>query len=327
MADLLFGLQVATQAAFVLLALAALIDWIRRRDSRRSHLAGAFGSLAAVIVISPYLGRGGQLDQVLTDVAVVLFLLSGFSLLMFRDSFIPLGTATRRAVGIVIVAVAVLAIVAQLPSDPQQRHGPLQSIALVAVLLTWVACVLEPIFRLLQVSNHRPAVECSRLRALSFGYAALAAEVIIGTLAGSATRTPFFMLGTDLVTLAIVPILYVSFSPPTWLRWIWRQPEEDAVRNALHDLLLFSPDRATLAQRALGWAKRLVGGAGAFIVDSDGTILAAQDMTLDEAKAIAAGAPARPPINASLLSTRPAGTLSIPLHLQQGDGAMIILSG
>ena len=326
MANLLLGLQIATQAAFVLLALAALIDWARHRDSRRSHLAVAFCSLAALIVMSSALGQAGPLNQVLTDIVAVVFLLSGYALLMFRDSFIPLGATTRRVVTIAIVAVGVFAAVTQLPADPAQRSGPLHSIALAAVLVTWSLCVLEPSLRLWVASNHRPAVECARLRALSIGYVALAAEIIVATLAGSAADHPIFVLVTDLVTLAIVPLLYVSFSPPTRLRWLWRQPEEDAFRNALHDLLLFSPDRATLADRALGWAMRLVGGAGAFIVDSDGSILAAQDMTLDEARATAgAAAPSekRPPGGPLM----PASRLSIPLHLEQGDGAMIILSG
>lgn len=327
MANLLLILERATQAAFVLLALAALVDWIRHRDRRRGQLALAFGSLAALIVIAPTLGLAGAFNPVLTDVALVVFLLSGYALLMFRDSFIPLSTATRRAVPMAIAAVAVLGMVAQLQPDPQQRHGPLQSVALIAVMVTWSLCVLEPIVRLWLSSVNRPSVECARLRALSLGYAALAAEIIVGTLAGSAVRQPNFALATAIVTLAIVPLLFVSFSPPAWLRWLWRQPEEDAFRNALHDLLLFSPDRAVLADRALGWAMRLVGGAGAFIVDSDGSILAAQMMTLEEAQAVAAGSAVAPPKVLDRVSSRAVSRLTVPLHLQKGEGAMIILSG
>jgi signal transduction histidine kinase len=326
-ADLLLGLQLATAAAFVLLALAGLIDWVRHRDSRRTHLALAFGSLAALILIAPTLGQAGSFNQALTDVTLVVFLLSGYALLMFRDSFIPLGAATRRNVTIAIAAVAVFGIVVQLPADPQQRHGPIQFIALGAVLVTWSLCVLEPIVRLWLSSIGRPAVERARLRALSLGYAALAAEVIIGTVAGSLAQHPYFSLATGLVTLAIVPLLYFSFSPPTWLRWVWRQPEENAFRNALHDLLLYSPDRATLAHRALGWALRLVGGAGAFIVDSDGSILAAQVMTMEEARALAVAAPPPSGQDFGQTSARAVSKLAIPLHLQDGEGAMIILSG
>jgi len=257
----------------------------------------------------------------------VVFLISGYSLLMFRDSFIPIRAATRRAVRIAIVAVAALAIVARLTTDPQQPPTPFQSIAAAAVLVAWGLCIIEPIVRLWLASIHRPAVESARLRALCLGYAALLAEVLVGTLGGSLARHPYYALATGVVTLAFVPLLYVSFSPPGWLRWLWRQPEEDAFRSALHDLLQYSPDRATLAQRALGWATRLVGGAGALIVDSDGSVLASQGMTQDEAKVVVAGGAVHSLKGDGGLSFWPATRVSVPLNLQQGEGSMIIISG
>ncbi len=321
MAGLLLVLQLAIAAAFVLLTLAAVVDWVRHRQSRRIHLALAFGSLTALILLAPVVGHIGPLNQALTDATLLILLLSGYELLMFRASFIPLGRSTLLAVRVAIVAVALLAIAAQLSSNPQQRHSTLQGIAVAAILIAWGLCILEPTFRFWLASNRRPAVESARLRALSLGYAALLAEVVVSTFAGSAARHPYFMLATDLVTLAIVPLLYVSFSPPNWLRWLWRQPEEDAFRNALHDLLLHSPDRATLAHRALGWATRLVGGAGAVIVDADGSILAARGLTAEQAQQVVAA-------TTTTLTGRPKTTrLSIPLHLQQGEGSMVVLSG
>jgi signal transduction histidine kinase len=321
--DLLFVLQIAIEVAFVVLALVALVDWLNHRDSRRGHLALAFGALTALILMAPAVGRAGPLNQPLTDVALLVFLLSGYALLMFRASFIPFRPAALLAVRIAIAAVAVLSVAAQLSSDSQQPQSPLQAIAAAAVLIAWSLCVLEPIFRFWLASIRRPAVESARLRALSLGYAGLLAEIGVSTVAGSSARHPYFVLATDLVTLLIVPLLYVSFLPPNWLRWLWRQPEEDAFRNGLHDLLLYSPDRATLAHRALGWATRLVGAAGAVIVDADGSILAARDLTADQAEEVVAGASVPVRVGASRLKTR----LVIPLHLQQGEGSMIMLSG
>jgi signal transduction histidine kinase len=326
MADVLVGLQWATDAAFALLTLAAVIDWTRHRDTRSGYLALAFGSLTALILMSPVVGHIGAFDQLLTDIAVLTFLLSGYALLMFRDALIPLGTA-KRWVTVGIVVVALLALAAQFPSDPQQRLGPLQTLAAGAVLITWGLCIVEPIFRMWVTSIRRRAVESARLRSLSLGYAALIAEIGVATIAGSAAHTPNFRLFTGLVTLAIVPLLYVSFSPPVWLRRIWREPEEEAFRNALHDLLLYSPDRQTLAQRALAWATRLVGGASAVIVDVDGSVLAARDMTPAEAEAIAvqvnAGAGG---INTNP-SDLPATRLTTALHLRQGEGCLVIVAG
>jgi signal transduction histidine kinase len=325
-ANLLFGLQIATDVAFVLLTVAATADWVRHRDPRRSHLALAFGSLTALILTAPALGSAGAYNPLLSDLARAIFLVSGYALLMFRDSFIPLGAGKRRAVRIAILAVAVFVIAVQLPSD-QRKLQPIQTIAVFAVLITWALCIFEPILRLWIASIHRPAVESARLRALCLGYAALLAEVGVGTLDSSLAHHPYYALATAVLTLAIVPVLYVSFSPPGWLRWVWRQAEEDAFRSALNELLLFSPDRATFAQRALTWATRLVGGAGALIVDSDGSVLASQDITPDEASAVAAGRAVPWHTPESGTSFRSASRVVIPLPLQQGEAAIIIVSG
>ena len=322
MTNVLVGLQSATEAAFILLTLAAVIDWTRHRDTRSGHLALAFGSLTALILIVPLVGHAGPYNQLLTDVGLLIFLFSGYALLMFRDALIPSGAA-RRWVTIGIAAVAALAFVAQFPSDPQRLLTPFQSIAGGAVLITWAICIVEPIVRMWLTSRHRRAVESARLRALSLGYAALIAEVGVAAFAGSTARHQYFVVATDLITLAIVPLLYVSFSPPSWLRRIWREPEEDAFRNALHDLLLYSPDRPTMAQRALGWAIRLVGGASAMIIDADGSILAARDMTLEEAEAMAAG----PAAGNAPLPAQPASRITTLLHLRQGEGRMVIMAG
>jgi signal transduction histidine kinase len=320
MSGLLSVLDWAIRAAFVLLTLAAAADWIRHRDRRHAYLALAFGSLMTVVLISAALGGSGLLGQLLTDIELVVFLLSGYALLMFRDSFIPLGRVMRRAVMIGIVAVAAVGVASQLSADPQAQHSPLQAAVTVVVLLTWALCVLEPTLRMWRASLGRPAVERARLRAVSLGYAALVAEVLAVSLAGSTARNQTFTLVTNLVTLAIVPLLYVSFLPPSWLRWLWRQPEEDEFRKSLHDLLLYSPDRATLAQRALVWATRLVGGAEALIVDADGSMLASRGMSPERAAELVSGGQ---PESRSGRAT----TLVIPLRLQQGDGRMVIVSG
>jgi len=319
MSGLLSVLDWAIRAAFVLLTLAAVADWIRHRDRRHAYLALAFGSLMALVVVSALSGTG-VLAQVLTDIDLVVFLLSGYALLMFRDSFISLARRKRRAVTIGILVVAAVGVAAQLSADPRAQQSPLQAAITVLVLLTWALCVLEPTLRMWRASRGRPAVERARLRAVSLGYAALVAEVLVVSFAGTAAQNQTFTLVTSLVTLAIVPLLYVSFLPPSWLRWLWRQPEEDEFRKSLHDLLLYSPDRATLAQRALVWATRLVGGAEALIVDADGTMLASRGMTDDRAAELVANA--QPEVN-----SRRATTLVIPLHLQQGDGRMVIVSG
>jgi signal transduction histidine kinase len=325
MPDLLLVLQLAIEVAFGLLAVTTAVSWIRQPDRRHGYLALALGSLALLILIAPVLGGSGASAQALTDLALVLFLLSGYALVMFRDSFVPISTNTHRWITAGIALVGAFGIATQLPADPQHLHGPLQSTAVAAVLVAWTLCILEPITRFWIAASGRRAVEAARLRALSLGYAGIYFVVMIGTFGVSLGQVG--TLVADLITLAVVPMLYVSFAPPAWLRRFWRQPEEDQFRSALHDLLLHSPDRQTLANRALGWAQRLVGGESAFVIDSDRSILAARGVAADEAEQIA--------MRNDFLSVAGQGhqpwrkdhMLIVPLDLEKGRGAIVIASG
>ena len=320
-------MPLAIEVAFVLLSVATVADWLTHRERRRGYLAVAFGSLTLLVLLAPSLSQPGVNGQLLTDLGVLLFLLSGWALLMFRDSFISLGAGTKRFVAVVIVLVAAFAIFVQLPTDTGLPHAPLQTFALAALLTTWGICVVEPIVTLWLASRGRPTVEGARMRALSLGYAGLVAVIMFGTLGGSLVRNPAAEIALDLVALAIVPMLFFSFYPPTWLRRMWSQPEEEELRQGLHSLLTFSPDRATQARRALEWATRLVGGAGAVIIDSDSTILASQALSEDEAKDIAAAAAASSGPGVVRSPRRGQTTLVIPLDFQQGPGAMVIVAG
>jgi signal transduction histidine kinase len=325
MTELLLVLQLAVALAFGALAVRSTASWIRQTDRRHGYLALALGSLALVILISPLLGGAGSEPQVLTDLALVLFLVSGYALLMFRDSLVPFSSRTRRLIAAVVGLVAVFGIVVQVPAEPQRPHGPLQIIALIAVLVVWSLCILEPIVRFWQSAKGRHSVEAARLRALSGGYAGILLVVIIGTI-GSGVG-PGWTLLTDVITLAVVPILYVSFAPPAWLRRMWREPEEGQFRSGLHDLLLYSPDRATLAGRALSWAQRLVGGEGAFVVDSDGSVLAARGLEPAQATEIALEHDFLSAVKHGQEPWRKEHMLVVPLDLQIGPGAIIIISG
>ena len=325
MGELLLALQLAIAIAFGFLAAKAAASWVRQPDRRHGYLALALSSLALLILIAPIVGGSGPEAQVLADIVLVVFLLSGYGLLMFRDSFVPMAPLTRGLVTAGIAAVGAFGIVAQLPAEPQRSHGLLQSVAITAVLVVWVLCILEPIIRFWIAARGRHAVEAVRLRALSLGYAGIVFVVMLGTFGrGLGVVTS---LVTDLITLAVVPFLYVSLAPPAWLRRFWRQPEEDEFRSALHDLLLYSPDRQTLAHRALGWARRLVGGEGAFVIDSDRSILAADGVEVGEAEEIAKRNDFLSVTGQGHEPWRKDHMLIVPLNLQRGRGAIVIVSG
>ncbi|MHB8613061.1 MAG: sensor histidine kinase [Candidatus Dormibacteraceae bacterium] len=325
MSEVLQVLQVLIALGFAVLGVRTAVAWIRQPDRRHGYLALAMGSLAVMILIAPVLGGTGVPAQALIDLALGLFLLSGYALVMFRDSFIPMAASTRRAIVAGLALVGALAAAAQLPADTQRPHSVLQSVSLGAVLLAWGLCMLEPTARFWFAAGGRRAVEAARLRALSLGYAGVFLVVVAGTFGGAWGQAG--SLATDLVTLAVLPILYFGFAPPAWLRRFWREPEEDQFRSALHDLLLYSPDRQTLAHRALGWAQRLVGGESAFVIDSDGSILASHGLDLAGAEQIAARNEFVSVAANKQQPWRQDHILIVPLDLQEGPGAIVLVSG
>jgi signal transduction histidine kinase len=320
-------LQLAIEIAFAILAIRTVAAWAHQPDRRHGNLALALGSLAVVVLLAPALGSDASYSQVVTDAVAVGFLISGYGLFMFRDSFVPFGKTTIRIVTVAVVAVGLIDIVDQLPANPDSPHTALQTLSLVATIGVWALCILEPIVTFWLAARGRPAVEKARLHAISTGYAGLFLVVMVGVVAGSLDDNMTLLI--DVLALATVPILYVAFFPPARLRRFWRQPEEDQFRHALHDLLLYSPDRVTLADRALGWAERLVGGDAAFVLDSDGSVLATRGITGEDAASLTARSSY---LNAdsggdNYTPWRAGSTLVVPLDLQQGHGAMVIVSG
>jgi signal transduction histidine kinase len=318
-------LQLMIALGFALLGIRTAVAWIRKSDRRHGYLALAMGSLAVVIVIAPALGGTGAPAQAFIDLALGLFLISGYALVMFQDSFLPLAAGTRRLITVGLVLVGALGAVTQLPADPQRPHSVLQSIALGAVLSAWGLCILEPTVRFWLAAGGRRAVEAARLRALSLGYAGVLVVVVAGTFGGAWGRAG--TLVTDLVTLATIPVLYFGFAPPGWLRRFWRQPEEDQFRSALHDLLLYSPDRQTLAHRALVWAQRLVGGESAFVIDSDRSILASHELDTAEAEQIASRNDFLPVSGQGREPWWRDHMVVAPLDMQQGPGVIVLVTG
>lgn len=323
MADILVVLSLAIEIAFAGLALRVAFSWAREPDRRHAYLAVGLLALALDILISPALYSGGVEGQLATYAGIILFLLSGYGLLMFRDSFVAFRPRTRSLITALIVLVGVGAIAVRLPGDTEAAHSSLQTLALVVIVGVWAYCIIDPIVAFWLAARHRPAVEMARLHAISIGYAGVLAVFVFGTVAGSLSDPATLVL--DIVALAMVPVLYIAFFPPVWLRRIWRQPEEEQFRSALHDLLLYSPDRVSLAEKALLWAERLVGGESAFIVDAGGDVLACQGMSRDDAGQLAARGRFLASVDGHA-PRRAGASIVVPLDLRQGRGAMVIRS-
>ena len=326
MPQTLLLLEYAVAASFFVLGAIAVVQWLRSRERSRGYLAMALGSLGLVALLGRLQDFPWFRNPLVSDLDIALFLASGYGLLLFRSSFIPLSRRVKTVIVGLLVVIGLAAIVALPPGTATPT--PAQTALILVFIGIWSACVGEPIVRFWLAARGRPAVQKSRLRALSLGFAGLILILVVSAGAGSLVRNVTAQVAIQVAALATVPFLYASFSPPGWLRREWRAPEEDAFREAIQSLLLFSPDRHTLAERAVDWAIRLVGGDGALIADADGTVLATQGVSPEMAGRVTRQLGSMSANQLVALQGEPAqSAVVVSLPMEKGPGALVVLSG
>jgi signal transduction histidine kinase/DNA-binding response OmpR family regulator len=279
MSDLVAFMQNADAAAFLALGVATAAIWLRDRDRSSGYLALAIVLLSMVSA----LGRAMSLLHVTSPVVqflnLIAFVGSGYALLSYRHAIIPLSRTWRIGAAAVLGATVVAYLLAMALSAPA---SVLLWIA-VALIVAWSGTVIEPIVRFWLVARGLPAVQAWRLRSLSLGFAGLVGILLFALIVASAritTTNAGAQLAVQLIVLAIVPLLYVSFAPPAWLRREWRASEEEGLREFMESILV-SDETSSIDRGALEWAMRLTGGAGAISFDSRGDVRASRGIDPD----------------------------------------------
>jgi hypothetical protein len=231
-------LQYATATGLVLLAAITVRDCLRSRERSRGYLALAIGLLGFVALISQLATfLRPPISVAMIEVVVVGFMLSGYALMLFRDSLAPLSFRAQAGVGArCVVSTLAISVIILFPQAPTW----LQLAVVTPWIGVWIGAVGEPVVRFWLVSRDRPVVQRARLRALSGGYGGTILVLFVIIVAAPLDRTPIYQLGVQLLSLSVIPFLFVAFAPPRWLRRVWSAREEEAFSGAVRDLLLFS---------------------------------------------------------------------------------------
>jgi signal transduction histidine kinase/DNA-binding response OmpR family regulator len=322
MKDLLNFLQDAVAVGFVVLGVAVAIAWLRRRDPSLAYLALAIILLALVSGLGRLGAHISVTTQFLSAIDLLAFAGSAFALVLYRNSVIPLPRRWLVAAAVSLTAASVLLLFALAISNKG-----LQLAAAVVWILVWCACVVEPTVRFWLVARSLPAVQAWRLRSLSLGFGGLVAVLLIAISAGLLIRSQVVQVAIEVVTLAIIPLLYASFAPPAWLRRQWRAGEEEGIR-AFMEQLLVSDDRDALAGRALEWAMRLIGGGSAVLFGANGRTTAARGLDHAEVGEVRQ----QMPVLASGLGLVSVGgsdrrALSLQVKGLSENGTLVVLAG
>jgi len=323
MTEFVAFLQEAVAVAFVVLGVATAYHWLRRRDSSMAFLALAIILLAAVVGLGRLQAHLPFTIPLLGGIELLAFAGSAYALLRYRNALIPLPRRWHVA-AIASLAASSALVIATLALHLPRAWGLVIAIAWIGV---WCACVIEPIVRFWLVARRVPAVQAWRLHALSLGFGGLVAVLVVAISIGLLVHQPAVQAILDLFTLAIVPLLYVSFAPPAWLRRQWRAEEEEELRTFMENLLV-SEDRDALAGRALELGIRLVGGAAGVLYDSAGKSTAVRGIS--EADVEQLGGQLRElqrGVNQVTLGSAETTVLAIPVAGLSAAGTFAVLAG
>jgi signal transduction histidine kinase/CheY-like chemotaxis protein len=321
--QLLPYLMDAVALAFVALGVATAAGWLRRRDRSMGWLALAIVLLAAVVGEGRLQAHLPFKIPLLGGLSLIAFMGCAYAVLRYRDAIIPLPRRWHVAAIASLTAASAILLITQAVTT---NKTVLTALAIVLVAI-WCACVGEPIVRFWLVARSLPAVQAWRLRSLSLGFGGLIGVLLLAVSIGIAVRLPGIQVVIELIVLAIVPLLYASFAPPAWLRRQWRAEEEDGVRAFMEELLV-SEDRDGLADRALEWSVRLVGGGAGVLFDAAGKPRTSRALSSRQIADLSRGL-GRFPDGASraVVDGAEAGLIALPVHGLAGSGTLVIVSG
>jgi PAS domain S-box-containing protein len=308
--------------ACVLLGALTIEGWLRNRDGTRAFLALSIVLLCACGLAVAATVLTDERYTWTSDVTLALFLGSGWAFFAFRAAMVRLPAVVSIAVGAGVAATIALVCIGGISLTGPVTNA--QRLIAVLLALVWLSCVVEPTYRLWLLSPGVPPVQRARLRAITLAYGGLIVVLVlsIGTSVLLGRNRPEVTIALPI--LAVLPFFYIGFEPPRWLRGYWRQREEGRFREAFNDLVLYSPDRQQLADRAVEWAARLVGAEGAVIATNDGEVLAVHGLDRSDGWKLVADS-----VGFGRVTTTGAlpGVIRVLLDAQLSKGVMAVTSG
>ncbi|HVC41284.1 MAG TPA: ATP-binding protein [Candidatus Saccharimonadales bacterium] len=316
----------ALGGACTLLGAFTVDGWLRQRDRTRAFLALSIVLLCGcgVAVAATMLTRNRAVWT--SDLSLTLFLASGWAFFGFRAAMDRLHVVVSVAAGAVVLAAIALVSIAGVALSGVQSTG--QRLVVVVLTVVWLGCVVEPVVRLWRISAAMPRVQRARLRAITLAFVGVGVALFLSIGTGAVLGSDHPEITVALPALAVLPLLYVGFGPPRWLLGFWRQREEGHFREAFTDLVLYSPDRQRLAERAVEWAARLVGADGAVIATDDGEVLAVHGLDRTAGWKLASEVTGQG--EARSVTSHPTnarGVIRVVLEAQLSRGMMAVTSG
>jgi signal transduction histidine kinase len=257
---------------WTLLALAAANVWRRHRTSSATWLALTFSALALVVIVGRLLPEDQSEPTIVLRLLLVVLALFPYLLYRFVTSMVERRRWAWVAAHVLTAALIIwMLIIPSLPQPGEPRTGAF-IVFLVLFLSQWSFLLGRVAWRLWRAGAGQPSVARKRMRTMALAASILAA-VLVSSSAESDDETQASNVATSALGLLAAPLFFIGFDPPKFLRLLWRQREDAALRTAEVNLVQ-ATSREDVANAWLPRVSELVGGEGAVLFDVDGSVLA-----------------------------------------------------
>lgn len=271
--------RILNAVSFTALAAVTYQQWRQRRDEATRWITATIGVLAAVSVIGLLLpdtderiDSGAYLWFV--KVVLVALFLYPYALYRFMAAFGE-GTKTLDRFALGATAAVTLATLA-LPyiPDPQDDRPAWMVAYVLLIVAQWSSLSTITAARLWRAGRGQPSVARRRMRLLAFG-AAFLTIAILPSIGGPADEQSVAVQAIARISPLIAAFLFfLGFSPPAWLRVLWRRQEESQLREV--EAGLMSATTVTeVADALLPRIAQVCGSRGSLLLDSAGAQIAA----------------------------------------------------
>jgi hypothetical protein len=274
MTELLEILRYVDAVLFVVLAGVTFKQWREHRDAAGRWAFLMFAVLGAAAVASLVLPDGSDDPtlEFIQTLVVALILLFPYLLYRLARSF---STRARSAVDVLATAMTAVVViwaaaVPRFPGPGEPRPVSFRVFVL-GVLVQWVLLSVVVAVDFWRSGTAQPDVARYRMRTLSLASVLLSVAIVISGAAGRG-RAVGFDLATQAAALLSVVAFFVAFSPPRWLRGIWRSRGEAELRQTAIELMS-ATDKRQVIDTVLPQAAHLVGGQGIMALDQEGHLL------------------------------------------------------
>ncbi|HYN99397.1 MAG TPA: ATP-binding protein [Actinomycetota bacterium] len=266
---------------FMVLAVLAVLRYRQRRSEESTWAVAALTMIATITGLGYVLPDDADPNAGIYiwmgKLLIVLLMLFPYCLFRFASAFQEAGRKTRLLAAGLTATVTLATLALPRFPEPDEPLSGWFSVYLVSMLVQWAVLSGITAIKLWRGGKGKSTVARRRIRTLSVASAILLLAILMIAARSSSGEDGATEVVIQLLATASAVLFFIGFAPPSFLRRVWRRPEERVLVAAQLELMAATtPEEVT--DRVLPHVAGILGGQGSAIVDRLGSIIGAHEV-------------------------------------------------